>query len=424
MTQPQLQVLIGFQTTVGFGQPFLLDDAFYGVLNTTGRGTLGGIQMSDVTTYVQNVFINRGRSRQLDQFNCGTATLTLWNKTRIFDPLNQSSPYWIGGATQQTGIVPRLPIQILANGIPIYTGLISDWDIDYDLGFNDIAQISCADQFTVLSNQQLNAWTPPAETSGKRIYDITANTGVLSRPEVNYQGAVSIGAGSSTLGAYAVDQDTNVLTYLQQINTSEQGYLFMSANGTLTFKGRSSVLNPVAGATFNGDGTGLAFNSLKNMYGDELLYNYISTQSPAGAVQVTSSATSIAQYQSQTYSLLSLLNSTTTEVAALGNYLLGRYQNPVLRFNSLDTQLSAMTTANQNIALSLDLTSICSVVKNFVAGTPTSETQTLIVSGISHSISPGTHTLSFQFESTDSNAYFTLNDAIFGTLSTTNLLSF
>jgi hypothetical protein len=424
MSQPQLQVLIGFQTTVGFGQPFLLNDAFYGVLNTTGRGTLGGIQFSDVTTYVQSVFVNRGRSRQLDEFNCGTATLTLWNKTRIFDPLNQSSPYWIGGATQQTGVVPRLPIQILANGIPIYTGLITDWDVNYDLGFNDTVQISCADNFTVLSNQQLNEYTPPVETTGDRIYDISANTGVLAQPEINYQGAVSIDAGVSTLGAYAVDQDTNCLNYLQQINTSEQGYLFMSANGTLTFKSRSSVLNPVAGATFNGDGTGLPFNSLMNQYGDELLYNIVNTQSPAGAVQTTSNATSIAQYQPQSYSLLSLLNSTTTEVAALGNYLLGRYQNPILRFNGLSTQLSGMTEAKQNIALTLDLTSICTVVKNFVVGTPTSESQTLIVSGISHSITPGSHSVTYTFESTDQNAYFTLNDSIFGTLSTTNLLSF
>ena len=109
MTQPVLQVLIGFQTTTGFGQPFQLNDPFYGVLTTAGRGTLGGIQMADVTEFVQSVSINRGRSRQLDEFNCGTAQINLWNKTRTFDPLNQSSPYWIGGAIQQTGVVPRLP---------------------------------------------------------------------------------------------------------------------------------------------------------------------------------------------------------------------------------------------------------------------------------------------------------------------------
>ena len=418
MSQPQLQVLIGFQTTTGFGQPFQLNDTFYGVLDTPGRGTLGGIQLSDVTEFVQSVSITRGRSRQLDEFNCGTAQINLWNKTRTFDPLNKSSPYWIGGATQQTGIVPRLPVQILANGIPIYTGLVTDWDINYDLGFNDTATVQCADSFTVLSNQLLNAVTPSAESTGARI-----NT-VLNYTEINYQGARAIDTGSSTLGAFAIDQDTNCLNYLQQINTSEQGYLFMSAAGTLTFKGRASVQNPVAGATFNGDGTGLPFNSLMNQYGDELLYNYITTQSPAGAVQTTSNAMSIAQYQAQQYSLLSLLNSTTTEVAGLGNYLLGRYQNPILRFNGLQSQLSAMTTAQQNIALSLDLTSICTVVKNFVTGTPSSDSQTLIVSGVNHTITPGNHVISYTFESTDATQYFTLDDAIFGTLSTSNLLSF
>jgi hypothetical protein len=314
--------------------------------------------------------------------------------------------------------VPRLPVQILANGIPIYTGLVTDWDINYDLGFNDTATVQCADQFTVLSNQLINAVTPSTESTGARIRN------VLNYNEINYQGARSIDDGSSTLGAFAIAQDTNCLNYLQQINTSEQGYLFMSANGTLTFKGRSSVLNPVSGATFNGDGTGLPYNSLMNQYGDELLYNFITTKSDAGPLQTTSNAASIAQYQAQQYSLTDLLNSTTTEVAGLGNYLLGRYKNPVLRFNGLQTQLSAMTTAQQNIALSLDLTSICTVVKNFVTGTPSSDSQTLIVSGVNHTITPGNHSLQFTFESTDSNAYFVLNDTIFGTLSTTNLLSF
>jgi hypothetical protein len=86
--------------------------------------------------------------------------------------------------------------------------------------------------------------------------------------------------------------------------------------------------------------------------------------------------------------------------------------------------MAALSATNQNILLGLDLTSICSVVKNFVVGTPTTETQTLIVSGVSHNITPGSHIVSYTFESTDQNNYFVLNDSIFGTLSTSNLLSF
>jgi hypothetical protein len=405
-----MQVMVGFQSTTGFGTPFLLNDAFYGVLDTAGRGTLGGVTMVDLTSIVESVNITRGRSRQLDQFNAGTATIAFDNSSQILNPSNTSSPYY-------PFVLPRCPVQVLANGVPIYTGLVTDWNLDYDISNEDMMYASCSDQFTVLANQALNAVTPAVEASGTRI-----NT-VLSYSEINYQGARAIDTGSSTLGAYAISQDTNVLNYLQQVNTSEQGYLFMSAAGTLTFKGRSSVLNPVAGATFNTDGTGLPYQTLINQYGDELLYNYIVTQSPAGSKQTTSSANSIALYQAQQYALLDLLNSTTTEVAGLGNYLLGKYQNPVLRFTGLSTQMAALSSANQNIVLGLDLTSICTVVKNFVTGTPATETQTLIVSGVSHNITPGSHIVSFTFESTDGNQYLTLDNAIFGTLDN-NLLSF
>jgi hypothetical protein len=405
-----MQVMVGFQSTTGFGTPFLLNDAFYGVLDTAGRGTLGGVTMVDLTYLVESVNITRGRSRQLDQFNAGTATIAFDNASQILNPSNTSSPYY-------PFVLPRCPVQILANGVPIYTGLVTDWNLDYDISNEDIMYASCSDQFTVLANQALNAVTPSAQTSGLRI------DAVLSLPEINYQGARAIDAGSSTLGAYAIAQDTNVLNYLQLVNTSEQGYLFMSAAGTLTFKGRSSVLNPVAGATFNTDGTGLPYQTLVNQYGDELLYNYIVTQSPAGAKQTTSNANSIALYQAQQYSLLDLLNSTTSEVAALGNYLLGKYQNPVLRFTGLSTQMAALSTTNQNILLGLDLTSICTVVKNFVVGTPATETQTLIVSGISHNITPGSHIVSYTFESTDGNQYLVFDNAIFGTLDI-NLLAF
>jgi hypothetical protein len=414
VSAPNIQVLVGFQTTTGFGQPFQLNDAVYGLLNT---GTLGGLAYADLTSLVESVNITRGRSRQLDQFNAGTATVTFNNSSRILDPLNTSSIYY-------PYVLPRCPIQILANGIPIYTGLITDWNLDYDIASNgDRMYAACSDAFTVLANTTLVAHTVTAETTNARI-----NT-VLNYTEVQYQGARNIGTGSSTLGASAsssgfnIADGTNLLTYLQLVNTSEQGYLFIAADGTLTFKGRSSVLNPVVGATFSYTGS-IPYQTILSQYGDELLYNYIVTQSPAGVQQIASDATSISQYQSQSLNLTNLLNSTVAEVAGLGNYLLGKYKNPVLRFTNVSTQMAALSTANQNICFNLDLTSIATVVKNFTTGSPATESQTLIVSGVSHNITPGSHIVSFQFESTDGNQYFTLDDATFGTLSTTNLLSF
>jgi hypothetical protein len=324
MSVPTYQVLVGFQQSTNFGNPFQLNDATFGLLDT---GTLGGLQYFDLTDLVLSVSIKRGRNRQLDQFNAGTATVVFNNNTRVLDPLNTSSIYY-------PYVLPRSPIIIYANGTPIYTGFVEDWNLDYQNAEQGRMIARCVDAFSTLANQQLNASVTLEVKSGVRI------DAILSRAEIAYQGARSIDTGSSTLGAFNITQDTNCLNYLQQVNTSEQGYLYVSADGTLTFKGRSSVLNPVSGANFTTDGTGINYMSLTNQYGSELIYNYIVTQSPAGAAQTNSNAASIALYQAQNYNILNLLNSTTTEVNGLGAYLLGKYVNPVVRFTGITNNYS------------------------------------------------------------------------------------
>ena len=408
MSAPTIQVLVGFQTTANFGQPFQLDDSVYGLLDT---GTLGGYQMVDLTSQVLSISITRGRNREMEQFNSGTASVRFKDPQRILDPLNASSPYY-------PYVGPRQPIQIYANGIPIYTGFVTDWDLDYDFVVaGDVNTASCADAFTVLANQNMNQWTPTEQLSGARV------DAVLNRPEVAYQGPYIIKTGSSTLGAFQVAAGTNVLAYLQNVAASEQGYLFINAYGAVVFLGRSYNL-PVNSLTFSDTGSGVPYSALTNAFGDELLYNYIQTQSPAGASpEVTYDSTSIALYQAQQYSKLDLLNSTTTEVAALGNYLLGRYKDPVLRFTGVSVQLAALTSDQQYLVLSADISEISSVTKTFSIGTPTTVTQNVFISGVSHQITPGNHKVRFTFESVDNNGYFTLDSSIFGVLDN-NLLAF
>ena len=409
MSAPTLQVLVGFQTTVNFGTPFQLNNATYGLLDT---GTLGGYQMVDLTSMVQSVSITRGRNREMEQFNGGTAQMQIYDPTRLLDPLNTASIYY-------PFVAPRQPVQVLAGGVIIYTGFVTDWDLDYGYTTSaNVTTVACADAFTVLANQSMNAVTPSAESSSARV------AYVLTRPEVAYQGPYSVGTGSSTLGAFAITAGTNVLNYLQNVATSEQGYLFINAAGTLTFTGRAAVLNPVSSIAFVDTGSGgIPYRTLTNQYGDELLYNYIQTQAPPGGVQTTSNAASIALYQAQQWTKLDLLNSTEAETLALANYVLGRYKDPVLRFTGVTVQLAALSAADQTTALSTDLTRIASVQKSYSVGTPASVTQTLIVSGIKHSITPGSHVVEYTFESTDGNAYFTLDGDIFGKLDY-NLLAF
>lgn len=404
---PTMRVMVGFQTTGPFGNAFILDNDPLGKLDTGGG--LGGVVMVDLTDQCMSIATNRGRNRNTESFNAGTASVVFKDPNRDLDPLNTASIYY-------PYVTPRQPIAIYADEIPIYTGLITDWNLEYDFsaaGDRMVAQ--CADGFTVMANQSMNAWTPSLQSSGQRI------EAVLSRPEIEYQGAYELDTGQSQLGAYAIAEGTNVLTYLNTVTASEAGWLFMAADGALTFLDRHTVLNPVATIEFTDQGTGVPYSSLTNQYGDELLYNSIQMQSPAGAVQLAADVNSIGQYQAQQFSKLDLLNSTTGEVLNLAQAFLGAHKDPLLRFTGVTVQLAALSDAQKQAVLSAELVDTVSVEKQFATGSPSTVTQNVIVSGIRHTITPGSHTISFTFENIDQRAFMTLDSALLGTLDANRL---
>ena len=136
------KVEIEFPSSALLGNAFTLDDATLGKLEDVGR--LGGRAFYDVTSLVQEITINRGRSRQLDSFNAGQATVVFNNNLRTFDPTNTSGIYY-------GGIAPRQPIRISANSTYIFYGWIDDWNIEYGVPTSSKASVYCADAFSILS---------------------------------------------------------------------------------------------------------------------------------------------------------------------------------------------------------------------------------------------------------------------------------
>lgn len=359
----------------------------------------------DVSAYVMSVNTSRGRSRQTTHFTAGVAEIVLDNSTRAFDPLNTASPYY-------PNIRIRTPVTVTVDGVRIYTGVVTDWDIDYSIANQDRLKLKCADALTILSNTSMATWTPSTQLTGARV------TAVLARPDVAYVGTTDIDAGSSTVGPYTIAADTNVLTYLQSIETSEVGYLFVDADGVLQFVGRSATMNPVSVASFAYGS--ISYQSLTNQFGDEQLYNTVVATSGAGSATATNAA-SIALYGPQTLQL-DVANSTTGELDGLANYDLGVYATPVLRFTSATVLLQAQTAPMVAIALGLDLTDVVSVTKTFVTGSPLTVTRDQTVNFIAHNISPGVHHITYGFETTNGTG-FVLDSATFGILDT-NILGF
>jgi hypothetical protein len=378
---------------------FVLDSDTLGVL---GDDKLSGLTWTDITEYVQTAQIRRGRSRQLDYFQAGTATINLNNASRVFDPLNSASPLY-------PGIEPRCLIRVSSRSKFIFTGFVNDWDLGYDISNQDTAVAYCAEAFMILANQLLSEFTPSTQATGARI-----NT-VLNRSEVGYRGGRNIANGNSTLGNYLVTGNTNVLNYLRQVERSELGALFVDADGTIVFRERGQI--PTAETlTFDDSGDGIPYQSLENQFGDELLYNYVRADSPAGAEQIASDATSIAQYQTSQLSWGDLLNSSTAEVLGVSQVLLGQYKNPKVRFTGFSVQLAGLSDDQKDQVLDAELTDFVNLSKSFVTGSPSTFTQLCVLTGITHEIRPDSHRITFAVENAESLIFLVLGDSFAGQL--------
>jgi hypothetical protein len=403
MSLPEISLMSGIQTQIDPDICFTLDSADLGLLDTD---ILAGTEDTLFVATVESISISRGRSRQFDRFQSGSATIRFRNADRKLDPSNQDSEYF--GL-----IVPRLRFKVLANTTPIYSGFTTDWDIEYDLTGQDVAVASCSDAFTLLSNFIFTADTSTGdETAGPRLNTLLNAFG--------YQGPRSIDTGNSNLGPYPVPANTQLLDYMFQVSASERGNIFISADNTFTFVARFGrpVLSEV---TFADDGTGIPYSSLTNQYGDELLYNEITVSSPAGSV-TRRNEDSIAQYGLSIFNFDKALNNSLGELEDIANRMLEEYGKPKLRFTGLSVQLAGLSDAQIEDILALDLADQVSIKKSFSNGFPLSVIQDLIVSGIRHSINPGSHVVEFTFETTPYKVGLVLDDPIRGTIDEDNYL--
>ena len=403
MTLPVITLLSGVQTEIDPAICFMLDSTELGVLNTD---ILGGSEDTLFVAPIQGVEINRGRSRQLDRFQSGSATILFRNVDRKLDPLNEDSEY-------AGYVVPRLRFKILADDVPIYSGLTTDWDIDYDLTGQDVAVAYCSDAFTLLANQVFTVTTAMSPQSPGDRLNLVLNI-------FGYSGPRAIDTGNSNLGGYDVDANTQLLDYLFQVSASDRGNLFMSADNKITFVGRFGR-DPISEVTFADDGTGIPYSALKNQYGDELLFNEVVVSSPAGSATETDDD-SISQFGLSTFDFNNALNSSISELREIAQDVIEKYGKPKVRFTGLQVELAGLSDSQIADILALDLADQVSVKKSFSVGSPSYVTQDLMVSGIKHRVRPGSHVVEFTFEPTPYKVGLRLDDAVKGTIDEDNYL--
>ena len=213
---------------------FVLDSAVAGVLNSTDYFLDGTTDFRDVTQYVKQVSINRGRQNKFRDptGQPSTAVIQIEDRDFSFSLVNQGSPYW--NATKgRLGFELNSGVRISRNGTYLFTGIITQYDQRIENPNRSLVTINCSDALFSLNNSKTTFFTATAERSDTRINTVLTNAGVFSKP-----GQRVLETGVANLGNAPVDETASVLEYILRINNSEQGRVWVDGSGNFHFDRR------------------------------------------------------------------------------------------------------------------------------------------------------------------------------------------
>lgn len=408
MAIPQAKVEIGFDI-VGTNAPlFTLDNTTKGRLdNTTYR--LGGTIFYDVTDKVRSIATRRGKNRETDTFDAGLANVVFDNNDRTFDPTYEASPYY-------GQIIPKRAIHITSGAQRVFTGVIDDWNLDYNPGGDSTASAAASDAFTLFNTQTLPAGTPVVEYTGERI------NRVLDLADVDWPTADrEIETGRTEVDATPYAEDANVLEYLRSIARSEPSDVFIGANGHVVFKDRSPQSGN-NGIVLADDGTGIPYQSMRVVYGSELLYNELVFGTESIGTAYATDPASIAEYGVLNLTRTGLFINQPADLINITNYLTSRYSQPEYRFDSLEIVVDELQLDQQAEILSLEIGDFVTI-KFTPNGVSPAIVKVAQIIRLDHNITATAHVTSIGFATAD-NYFWTLSDSIFGRLSAGNVLGF
>lgn len=150
--------------------------------------------------------------------------------------------------------------------------------------------------------------------------------------------ARQVDVGISNLGP-ANYESSGALAYLQDLEATEAGRLFVDESGNVVFKSRHSLLldsnSATAVATFDDRATANRYSDVEFSSGYDLVYNVVKVSAIGGVEQTVQDDTSIATYGPKVLSLGQLLWRTPNEARAIADWLLYRFKDAAPRVTRL-----------------------------------------------------------------------------------------
>jgi hypothetical protein len=375
---PSPTVKIAFDLTLaGGGDFFTIGATPIGGTAISGAFPIAGDVLTDITADVRSITTRRGRSRETDKFDAGSATIVVDNRDRKYDPAAGTAvtPY-------APSLKPRKALTVDAAGQAIFAGQVEDIDLDYNTSGDNLTIFKASDGFTLLNQVNLTPGTATSELTGARVVDVLNDAGwPTARRDLD--------TGEATLGADVIGDRVNALDYLNQIAASEPGSVFIARDGRFAFRDRISPQVPT-GFVFSDDGVGIPFTDLAIEYGTERLFTSIEVVYNGGTATASNAAAEL-EYGVNVLNVNTLL-SNLDQAQTLADFYAGKFSAPLVRINALSVIVDALTPVQQGQVLSLDLGDQVSVqfTPNGI-GDPI--VQNVAVESIEHQISPALHSV-------------------------------
>jgi hypothetical protein len=412
MTVPVINAVINFSTGPSFAQAMILDEGQLDV-NILSESTA---VIVDVSSQVNRIETNRGRTALSDEFQTGSLTLRITDQNGDFNPQNVSGPYY-------NLLTPMKKVKITATynlvTYPIFAGYITSYVTTYPDDGEGVAitTIQAVDAFRLAQLAQIStvAGTSAGQLSGARVNNILDQ---ISWPSSQRD----IDTGLTTLQA---DPGTNrtALQALFTVANSEYGAIYVDADNNFVFQDRGVTAGSIGGTptVFADDGSGINYFDATWILNDVLVFNKATITRSGGSPQVALNQASIDKYFLHSYFLDNLLMESDAVALDYARAYIASRQETSIRVDAIVLDLYTPS-YNSGIIAALDLDFFDPItVKTTQPGGSLLE-KTLQIFGVRMNITPNSWKTTFTTLEPVIDS-LVLNSPIYGTLDY-NVLSY
>ena len=375
----QIAVSFDFSSGATFGYPFTIGDAKNGIIGVSQLASSTVPEpIVDLTPYVRQITINRGRNLQRDTYEAGSAVVRVYDPDGAWNPQNPASPYY-------PYLTPLRKVRISATTATtqkfLFSGYTTEYRYYYDqaenMGYVDI-YVSDAFRLFQLSQVTSVSGATAGQDTGARIGKILDS--------ISFPASMRTLATGNSLCIADPGTNRTSLAALKNAEFSEQGAFYIDGSGNAIFKNRNTVVSSIAATPieFN-QTTGIPYRNLVFAFDDKLIINQSQMTRYGGTMQTAENTASVTKYFAHGYNQTDLVIDTDANALNIARTYVATRAETTIRIDAMTVDLLD-TAVPTDTMIGLDYFTNCKITN--VQPDGSTIVKTLQVQGLSWSITP------------------------------------